>query len=71
VGADNLLKTIDWATVEVDVSVWRIQWKFNPPTAFGGGGGLVGTPDLDGQETAETGSRTCFFELRGDNEYNM
>jgi hypothetical protein len=25
VGADNLFKTIDWAAVEVDASVWRIQ----------------------------------------------
>jgi hypothetical protein len=33
VGTDNLFKTIDWAAVEVDACVWRIQWKFNPPTA--------------------------------------
>jgi hypothetical protein len=38
VGADNLFKPIDWAAVEVDASLWRIQWKFNPPTAAWWGG---------------------------------
>jgi hypothetical protein len=38
VGADNLFKIIDLAAVEVDASVWRIQWKFNPPTAVWWGG---------------------------------
>jgi hypothetical protein len=33
VGADNLFKTTDSAAVEVDAFVWRIQRKFNPPTA--------------------------------------
>jgi hypothetical protein len=41
------------------------------PLQPGGGGGLVGMSDSDDQETAETGSRTRFFELQGDNEYNM
>jgi hypothetical protein len=40
VGADNLFKSIDWTAIEADASVWRIQWKFIPPTA--GGGVVVG-----------------------------
>ncbi|XP_054717258.1 uncharacterized protein LOC129226652 [Uloborus diversus] len=38
VGADNLLKFVDWRQIECDSSVSRIQWKFNPPTACWWGG---------------------------------
>ncbi|XP_071040007.1 uncharacterized protein [Parasteatoda tepidariorum] len=38
VGTDNLLKSIEWEKVINDASIFRIQWKFNPPTAAWWGG---------------------------------
>ena len=38
VGADNLLKTIDWKAIEAEATVSRIQWYFNPPAAPWWGG---------------------------------
>lgn len=38
VGADNLLKTLDWERIIENGTVNRIQWKFNPPTASWWGG---------------------------------
>ncbi|XP_071042012.1 uncharacterized protein [Parasteatoda tepidariorum] len=38
VGTDNLLQLIDWEKIINDASIFRIQWKFNPPTAAWWGG---------------------------------
>jgi hypothetical protein len=38
VGADNLFKNIDWNKIAQDISIEKIQWKFNPPTAAWWGG---------------------------------
>nr|XP_042910810.1 uncharacterized protein LOC122271981 [Parasteatoda tepidariorum] len=42
VGTDKLLKSIDWDKIINDASIFRIQWKFNPPTAAWWGGRVLG-----------------------------
>jgi len=38
VGSCNLLKSFDWKVIEVEASIRRIQWIFNPPAAPWWGG---------------------------------
>lgn len=38
VGSENLFKSIDWRAIQVEASVRRITWKFNPPSAAWWGG---------------------------------
>nr|XP_015904720.2 uncharacterized protein LOC107437295 [Parasteatoda tepidariorum] len=37
-GANNLFKSLDWKMIEIEASVNRIQWNFNPPASPWWGG---------------------------------
>ncbi|XP_071033067.1 uncharacterized protein [Parasteatoda tepidariorum] len=38
IGAENLLQSLDWKSIEAETSVYKIEWKFNPPSAPWRGG---------------------------------
>ncbi|KAJ0177792.1 hypothetical protein K1T71_006665 [Dendrolimus kikuchii] len=59
VGAANLLKELDWQTIEETTNIDRIQWKFSVPTAPWWGGWCLlerAAPGVNASAPTESGS---------------